>query len=145
MGKDDEPSDGEINGLRLRILMLEKQLEGSTFWVEGEPFTTCSVLALEVLKETNAIPTARIELFANASDSLLQGWAKAELKRRKEEGDEREPWVRWRSVPVCAGCWTERNPGREPARVKDAPGEDCIVCDERTTAGIYVRMRVEWR
>lgn len=61
------------------------------------------------------------------------------------EAEEPKPWVKWRSMPVCPECWVRRHPDREPARLKDAPGEDCIVCDERTTAGIYVRMRVEWR
>lgn len=59
--------------------------------------------------------------------------------------DERQPWAKWRSMPVCNGCWNEHMPGREAAYVIAGPEEECIVCEEPTTSGIYVRMRVEWR
>lgn len=79
-------SDGDIIAMRRLIRELEKRIECSTFWIEGQPFTTCSLWALEVLKEGAAIPTERVKLFADAPDSMMHGWAKAELARRKEEG-----------------------------------------------------------
>jgi hypothetical protein len=57
---------------------------------------------------------------------------------------QRAPWVRYRSLPVCAGCWHERNPDRQAARVMEWPEAECIVCEEKTTDGIFVRVRVEW-
>ena len=67
------------------------------------------------------------------------------LANERAAAEEAPYWRRYRNTALCGECWRKRYPGQEPARLKDAPGEDCIVCDERTTHGIYVRMRVEWR
>jgi hypothetical protein len=61
------------------------------------------------------------------------------------DAEEPKPWVKWRSMTVCANCWIDRKFDQAPARVLDAPEKECIVCEEPTTSGIYVRMRVEWR
>lgn len=63
----------------------------------------------------------------------------------KEDQPEREPKVMFRALSVCGACWTERNPDRPASHVIDGPMEECIVCEQMNTDGIYVRMRVEWR
>jgi hypothetical protein len=47
----------------------------------------------------------------------------------------------WISAAVCAECWHQRNPDREPVRVSHAyrDGELCHVCRCVTYSGIYVR------
>lgn len=66
-----------------------------------------------------------------------------------EVSEDRTPWVRYRSVPVCAACWERRNPDRQAARLlperDGTDAEECMVCESPTVSGIYVRMRVEWR
>jgi hypothetical protein len=42
--------------------------------------------------------------------------------------------------PSCLACFTERNPNREPVRVKIDDFENCVYCDAVTTDGIYVRI-----
>lgn len=54
-------------------------------------------------------------------------------------------WRRFRSLPVCRGCWARRYPDREPAAMTSSVEGDCIVCEEPTSDGIFVRMHVEWR
>lgn len=63
----------------------------------------------------------------------------------EERAPERPPWVKWRNMAVCQGCWNERNPDRQAARLVSGPDEECIKCEQPTNSGIYVRMRVEWR
>lgn len=64
---------------------------------------------------------------------------------------ERKPWVGWRDAMVCDECWVARAGDREPCRLRSAPNADsfaegeCMVCEEPTASGIFVRMRVEWR
>lgn len=41
--------------------------------------------------------------------------------------------------PICEVCWEERNPNRQPVKVKDAETEICGFCGEHTNSGIYVR------
>ena len=42
--------------------------------------------------------------------------------------------------PICAACWTERNPDREPVRIKHATDETCCHCGAWTRDGIFVRV-----
>lgn len=44
--------------------------------------------------------------------------------------------------PQCQPCWDERNPDREPVKIRDelATPEICAWCGETTRAGIYVRV-----
>lgn len=58
---------------------------------------------------------------------------------------EQKPRVIWRSMPVCAACWTEHNPDSPAGPFNDGPIGECIACEQMTTSGIFVRMRVEWR
>ena len=48
---------------------------------------------------------------------------------------------RWQSVAICATCWNERNPHREPFRTPEAlrDAELCYLCNRTTSAGIFVR------
>lgn len=57
-----------------------------------------------------------------------------------------EPWVKRmsRAMPVCAGCWNEVFPNRPAAQVLADATRECIVCEQLTSDGIFVRMRVEW-
>lgn len=41
--------------------------------------------------------------------------------------------------PICTICWSDRNPGRDPVRVKDAVIEVCCYCGLPTASGIYIR------
>lgn len=62
--------------------------------------------------------------------------------------DEKEPepyWARYRSQVVCPACWVKRHPDRVPARLLGADETECVICEQPCNAGIYVRMRVEWR
>lgn len=54
------------------------------------------------------------------------------------------PWIRWRNFMVCDECWRERRSLREPTRVLDSEPADCIVCDQLTSSGIFIRVRCEW-
>ena len=40
---------------------------------------------------------------------------------------------------ICDECWEEREPGREPARLKPRVLDDCCFCGNMTRSGIYVR------
>lgn len=44
--------------------------------------------------------------------------------------------------PVCARCFAERNPGREPVRVTERYREPvtCAFCGQPNRDGIYVRI-----
>lgn len=57
----------------------------------------------------------------------------------------RQPKVMWRSMAVCGRCWTEREGDRQPVRVIGSAPVSCIVCEEETDEGIFVRVKVEWR
>lgn len=45
---------------------------------------------------------------------------------------------RWTHA-VCGECYSELEPGREPARMVNAEPETCCVCGDATRAGIYYR------
>ena len=40
---------------------------------------------------------------------------------------------------ICAACYSEREPGREPIRVRDDAEDTCCFCGARTSDGIYYR------
>lgn len=42
--------------------------------------------------------------------------------------------------PICAVCYSNRYPGRNPVRITDAEAEQCCQCGEETRAGIYYRV-----
>lgn len=42
--------------------------------------------------------------------------------------------------PCCEECWVERNPGREPVRLRVAELETCVYCGRNVRSGIYVRV-----
>ncbi len=50
-----------------------------------------------------------------------------------------------RVLPVCVTCWDVYTPSR-PAKPDVGQGEkhECIICEKPTTAGLFVRMQVEW-
>lgn len=54
------------------------------------------------------------------------------------------PRVMYRKLAVCRSCWNEHEPDRPAGPFNDGPIEECIGCEQLTTSGIYVRMRVEW-
>lgn len=54
------------------------------------------------------------------------------------------PRILFRPLSVCASCWQKRYPNRPAISVNNGEKERCINCEETTTSGIYVRMRVEW-
>lgn len=41
---------------------------------------------------------------------------------------------------MCEGCFSERNPGRVPIRLRIPERETCCYCEQETTSGIYVRV-----
>ena len=41
--------------------------------------------------------------------------------------------------PICDECWVGLNPGREPFRFGNPEPENCCVCADETTDGIYFR------
>jgi hypothetical protein len=41
---------------------------------------------------------------------------------------------------VCASCWMERNPDREPVRMLESPVETCCFCGNLAASGIYMRI-----
>lgn len=45
---------------------------------------------------------------------------------------------RW-NHPICDDCWKEREPDREPVRIKNPSEHTCCFCGVGTTSGIWVR------
>lgn len=43
------------------------------------------------------------------------------------------------SHPMCRECWEEKNPQREPVRIRDPELEMCCWCGLPTNEGIFVR------
>lgn len=49
--------------------------------------------------------------------------------------------TRWDwTQPICRACFAVREPGREPARLREPDAETCCVCGAPTREGIYVRI-----
>lgn len=48
--------------------------------------------------------------------------------------------VSW-THPICDACWTLRNKGYEPGRLKPEHREEleCCFCGKNTKSGIYIR------
>lgn len=44
--------------------------------------------------------------------------------------------------PICAACWIERGPNRDPVSVTDGSldPEVCCYCGKLTNSGIYIRV-----
>lgn len=42
--------------------------------------------------------------------------------------------------PSCEVCFVDRNPGREPVRLREPEREVCVFCGQTTEDGIYVRV-----
>ena len=40
---------------------------------------------------------------------------------------------------ICSGCFKKREPGREPARLKEPESETCVYCGACNEDGIYTR------
>jgi hypothetical protein len=49
----------------------------------------------------------------------------------------------WASQPICICCWEERQPDREPVRLREPEDERCCWCGTPTRSGIYVRERLD--
>lgn len=49
------------------------------------------------------------------------------------------PRYSW-TQPCCEECWAERNPNREPTRLRVAELEACVYCGHNVRSGIYVRV-----
>ena len=41
--------------------------------------------------------------------------------------------------PICAACFDDLYPGRQPSRLVEPEAEVCCVCGEPTSDGIYYR------
>lgn len=41
--------------------------------------------------------------------------------------------------PICEKCFIEKNPGRDPVKLKDAGKEVCSNCGYTTNDGIFIR------
>lgn len=41
---------------------------------------------------------------------------------------------------MCAGCYGDTHPGRDPVRIVDSEPERCCRCGEQTSEGIWVRI-----
>lgn len=52
--------------------------------------------------------------------------------------------VFFRNLPVCEDCWKEHSGEREPVRVAGDSLVSCVMCEQPTASGIFVRMRLEW-
>lgn len=41
--------------------------------------------------------------------------------------------------PICSACWEQREPNREPVRLREPEVERCCFCGKVHASGIYVR------
>lgn len=58
-----------------------------------------------------------------------------QLAVNREEGEAVSSWTH----AICDACWDQRNPYRDPYRIKEATEVMCCFCGNQTKSGIWIR------